>query len=139
VGPRHADFATWQPPEEENDDQPILGDGPPGPVPAPVPEAELGEIYMNLGRREGVRASDVLRLLQERAGVDRSLVRRIRVRDRHTFATVPKADLARIVEALAGATIGDRPIAAEQARERNQSDEGPADEPPAASTEADKA
>src|SRR5262249_39089719 len=43
---RHADFITWQPPEEEGDDEPILGDvhptagtSPGRPSPSPTPAA----------------------------------------------------------------------------------------------------
>lgn len=139
---RHADFVTWQPPEEENDDLPILGDvseggarrGSLGEVRreveggfgedrraegAEVPEGDLVEIYVNVGRRDGARASDFQRVLEERAGISRSGVQRIRVRERNAFVSVRKDDLPKALAALEGATIAGRTVTAEQARERS--------------------
>jgi ATP-dependent RNA helicase DeaD len=184
---RHAEFITWQPAEEEGDDEPILGDearerprssgpaygvGPhaasnpgsgsgsaPSAAPtrpeAPRPEmqrpemqrpemprpemqrpeaksaegdagsdADFGEIYVNIGRREGARAADFQRLLTERAGIDKQSIRRIRVRERNAFVSVRKEDVAKAVAALTGATIAGKIAAAEPARERGE-DEAP--------------
>ncbi|WP_437785931.1 DEAD/DEAH box helicase [Sorangium sp. So ce1097] len=159
---RHADFTMWQPPEEEGDDEPILGE-PPSPPPgspasrggervigaAPAlasepaveiesegagdlpraaavrdePEGEFVEVFINLGRRDGVRAADFQRVLVERAGMAKGDIRRIRVRERNAFVSVPKAELARVVGALNGATIAGKEARAEQARERASSAE----------------
>ncbi|MGK3994026.1 DEAD/DEAH box helicase [Sorangium sp. So ce1024] len=161
---RHADFTMWQPPEEEGDDEPILGE-PPSPPPgspasrggdrerasgaAPLlasepaveiesegagdlpraaavrdePEGEFVEVFINLGRRDGVRAADFQRVLVERAGMPKGDIRRIRVRERNAFVSVPKAELARVVGALNGATIAGKEARAEQARERTSSAE----------------
>lgn len=144
---RHADFITWQPPEEEGDDEPILGaeevrvelprrpdrersrpDSRRGPhiaiqvpvrLPAPEAEGEFVEIYVNVGRREGARAADFQRTLTERANIDKANVRRIRVRERNAFVSVRREDLAKAIEALTGATIAGKTAAAEQARERS--------------------
>jgi ATP-dependent RNA helicase DeaD len=168
---RHADFSTWQPPEEEGDDEPIFGadagpaaglrpafgaapyptrpprnEGrPPAEAPRarpapqaaeeaplqggpaagpPVDDADLAEVYVNVGRRDGARASDFQRVLNERAGIDRANVRRIRVRERNAFVSVRREDLARALAALTGATIAGKTAMAEQARERS---EGPAE------------
>jgi hypothetical protein len=75
-------------------------------------------VYVNVGRREGARAADFQRVLTERAGIDKADVRRIRVRERNAFVSVPRGDLARAVEALDGATIGGKTVSAEPARER---------------------
>lgn len=129
---RHADFVTWQPPEEEGDDEPILRDvhgaGPrrgggfddrreaEG---APEEEGvELVEIYVNVGRRDGARASDFQRVLEEQAGIARSAVQRIRVRERNAFVSVRREDLAKALAAFSGATISGRVATAEPARER---------------------
>jgi ATP-dependent RNA helicase DeaD len=141
---KHSDFVTWQPPEEEGDDEPILGhdDAPgararqpdrprPEPEHAPAQEVDLDfvEVYVNVGRREGARAIDIQRLLTERAGLDRSNVRRIRVRERNAFVSVCRQDMARAVSALTGASIGGKLLAAEQARERLLSEGDPGGEP----------
>ncbi|WP_234023873.1 DEAD/DEAH box helicase [Sorangium cellulosum] len=170
---RHADFTMWQPPEEEGDDEPILGE-PPSPAPgSPVsrggvgsgpasgvdrerasgaapsspgepagrveggepgeapraepprdePDGDFVEVFINLGRRDGARAADFQRVLVERAGMAKGDIRRIRVRERNAFVSVPRADLARVVAALNGATVAGKEARAEQARERTSSAE----------------
>ena len=84
-----------------------------------LPDGDFGEIYVNVGRREGARAADFLRLLTERAGIDKLSVRRIRVRERNAFVSVRKDDVAKAVAALTGATIAGKIAAAELARERD--------------------
>jgi ATP-dependent RNA helicase DeaD len=76
------------------------------------------EIYVNVGRRDGARAADFQRVLTERAGIDRALVRRIRVRDRNAFVSVRREDLAKALASLQGASIAGKTAMAEQARER---------------------
>ncbi|WP_437737830.1 DEAD/DEAH box helicase [Sorangium sp. So ce1335] len=161
---RHADFTMWQPPEEEGDDEPILGEPPSPPPGSPAsrggdrerasgappsfpgepaveiesegaggspraaavrdePEGEFVEVFINLGRRDGARAADFQRVLVERAGMAKGDIRRIRVRERNAFVSVPKAELARVVGALNGATIAGKEVRAEQARERTSSAE----------------
>jgi ATP-dependent RNA helicase DeaD len=160
---RHADFTTWQPPEEDGDDQPIFGAtaelrrgaapdvksepremsgrGRAQPVPARSPgtrtteprterpdeerDPEYVELYVNVGRRDGARAADIAKALVERAGLDKDDVRRIRVRERNSFVSVPRAQLTRVVDALAGLTISGKAVTAEQARGRVESTDPP--------------
>ncbi len=134
---RHADFTTWQPPEEEGDDEPIWGGDAPRPAPpsrrAPVEEPQLSgveptfesrgpvgdvvELHVTVGRRDGARASDLVRAL-ERGGVTKESVQRVRVRERHAFLTVRAEDEERAIAALISAPIAGRPVTAERARER---------------------
>jgi len=141
VPQRHADFITWQPPEEENDDEPIFGDGPTTRVDREPHEhgaseerraaegsgteaqarsldGDFAEVYINIGRRDGARASDFQRVLTDRGGMERADVRRIRVRERNAFVSVRRTELAKAISALSGATIAGRPVTAEQARDR---------------------
>jgi ATP-dependent RNA helicase DeaD len=178
---RHADFTTWQPPEEEGDDEPIWGDSrdarptqndarqapprdmrqsppsdvrqsPPNdvrsfqqearqaapqrsaaaPVPAndddavgaeTLPVGETVELHVSVGRRDGARASDLVRVL-EKAGLSKESVQRVRVRERHAFLTVRKEDEERALAALSGQTIAGRVVVAERARERHTPAEG---------------
>jgi ATP-dependent RNA helicase DeaD len=133
---RHADFTSWQPPEEEGDDEPILGSLHEAPAVAspraeaaveaaasPVREAargdgDFGEIYVNVGRRDGVRASDLQALLLEQLGLHRDDVKRIRVRDRNAFVSIRRSEVTRAVEGLNGASLAGRTLMAEPARER---------------------
>lgn len=138
---RHADFATWEPPVEEGDDQPIWGTGS-GPAPAaapaspspppaaPAPDSDFVELFVSVGRRDNVKASDVLAVLEARGGLNSADVRRIRVRERHGFVSVQKACVEKALQALNGAALGGKTVTAEIARERPSEDGGA---PPAAS------
>jgi ATP-dependent RNA helicase DeaD len=107
-------------PREATPEAAIVGGG----APAELDE-DLAEIYVNVGRRDGARASDFQRILTEVAGLDKANVRRIRVRERNAFVSVRKQDLVGALAALSGATIAGKTAGAEQARERG------ADDPPA--------
>jgi ATP-dependent RNA helicase DeaD len=75
------------------------------------------ELFVNIGRREGVRATDLQRLLAEK-GLAEEETGRIRVRDRMSYVNVRKEALGRAVAALAGQVIGGRTVVAELARSR---------------------
>jgi ATP-dependent RNA helicase DeaD len=86
-------------------------------------DAPYAELFLGVGRRDGARAQDVLRALVEQAGLDKDHVRRIRVRDRHTFAGVRKDDAERAIAALNGSAIAGKPsVNVELARERPTDD-----------------
>lgn len=135
---RHADFTTWQPPEEEGDDEPIWGDAPrpaapasrrpqpqgdepqaasPEAAEAPRPPGDVVELHVTVGRRDGARASDLVRML-EKAGLAKDSVQRVRVRERHAFLTVRAEDEERALAALNGSLVAGRTVTAERARER---------------------
>jgi ATP-dependent RNA helicase DeaD len=127
---RHADFATWQPPEEEGDDQPILGDSPAAGGREPVPPmhratdpsgasaTDYAEIFVSIGRRDGVRSADIQELLVDHIGIDKDDVKRIRVRERNAFISVRKSEAQRAIDGISKASWGNRPLTAEIARER---------------------
>ncbi|MGE0787008.1 MAG: DEAD/DEAH box helicase [Sandaracinaceae bacterium] len=89
----------------------------------PEPGAEFENeddvyLYVNLGRRDGVRPGEIVRLLVTEADVEREDVGRIRIRDRHSFVGVP-ADLAdEIIEALGGKQSHDKELVVERARDQ---------------------
>jgi len=143
---RHADFATWQPPEEEGDDQPILGDDPRaaapregGPPMHRTSEAsaasaataagatDYAEIFVSVGRRDGVRSADIQELLVDHIGLDKDDVKRIRVRERNAFISVRKSEALRAIEGISKASWGNRSLTAEIARERPTNGTGEAD------------
>ncbi|HEY4118769.1 MAG TPA: DEAD/DEAH box helicase [Byssovorax sp.] len=130
--------------ERPRGDAPSSGRRPPRdaaaapPMPAPAPRAILDtpmpeidgpwvELYVNVGRRDGARATDVQRVLVD-AGIDKTHAQRIRVRDRNAFVSVPKSSLDRALAALNGASIGQKTALAEVARA--SSEEPPAPEQP---------
>jgi len=121
----------WEPPKEIDDEEPILGAGdvvsrlPRVPrVRAPEPQADkrdsdeaTRQLFLNVGRREGVKAEDLQKLLSDR-GVAPDTLSDIRVRDRMTFMRVRAELFDRAVEALSGQVIGGRTVVAELARGR---------------------
>ena len=144
------DFTSWSPPEEEGDDEPLLpsrdrrgGRGPAERAPADRPRREpreapaqaenalapvaddvpYVELFVGVGRRDGARAQDILRALVETVGLDKDHIRRIRVRDRHTFVGVRRDDADKAIAGLSGSTIGSKSsVNVELARERSGDD-----------------
>lgn len=123
VEPPSASIAEWQPEEEPGDDEPIFRweETPVSEPPKPAgTEGEQVEIFVNVGRRDGARPGDFIRLL-ERAGVEASRVGRIRLRDRHAFVPVEPGDVDRAIEALDNADIAGKVARAERGRARESS------------------
>jgi len=82
-----------------------------------APEIPLsGMLYLNLGRRDGLRIAEVARLLRESCELSRAEVGRIRVRDRYTYVDVPAERLDSIISTLTGRTLHDKALAPERAR-----------------------
>ncbi len=148
----------WQPSADEGDDEPLVA-AKPRPIrseqalvqdrivaePAPLAEAaaepksagtstnddsEYAELFVGVGRRDGTRAQDILRVLLEEGGVDKDHIRRIRVRDRHAFVAIRKDQVDRVVSRLNGKPIaGKASVVVELARERSGLDDIPAEAP----------
>jgi ATP-dependent RNA helicase DeaD len=78
--------------------------------------ANVGMLFIDLGRRDGVRIGELARLVREVGELERDQVGRIRVRDRHTFVEVPLEKLDHVVERLNGHVFRDKPLAAERAK-----------------------
>jgi ATP-dependent RNA helicase DeaD len=78
--------------------------------------ANVGMLFLDLGRRDGVRIGELARLVREVGELERDQVGRIRVRDRHTFVEVPLEKLDFVVERLNGHVFRDKPLAAERAK-----------------------
>ena len=133
---RSAATATtgWRPQAEADDERPILTsvaavdataapampgftvDEPRSPAAAEGDPAYL-ELFVNVGKRESLRTTDVEGLLTAR-GIGLDDVQRIRIRDRNTFISVKKEAVERVTAALAGQVIGGRTVVAEVARGR---------------------
>jgi ATP-dependent RNA helicase DeaD len=134
----HASFASWEPPVETDDDQPIFTEPSASPraerpAPPPLPrtseedlpppvtgtgdEKGFAQVFVNVGRRDGARLGDFERLL-EVGGLLRGDMGRIRVRERNTFVSVRKEVVDLAVAAFTGQVIGGRQVIAEMARQR---------------------
>jgi ATP-dependent RNA helicase DeaD len=75
-------------------------------------------VFLNVGRRDGLRNEDIQRLLVERAGLTESDVGHIRLRDRITFVGIRKEHADEAIKAVIGAVVGDRTVNAEVAKGR---------------------
>jgi len=78
--------------------------------------AETTTLYINVGRRDELKASELGRLLRDRTGLKRSEIGRIRVRDKHSLVDVPEARAQDVIESMAGAVLRDRELALELAK-----------------------
>jgi ATP-dependent RNA helicase DeaD len=113
----HAALADWSPAPEDNDDQPIFSEE--GPA-ADEEEDEEIEIFVNVGRKDGVRPGDFVAVLAEAPGLNRDDIGRIRIRDKHTFILVRAEVIEDAVKALQGRSFGGRIANAERARPREE-------------------
>lgn len=90
------------------------------PQPDARDDASLSNIFLNVGKRDGVNPEDLQKLLADAAGIPQSETGNIRVRDRITFVTVKKELADRAIQALGGQVIGGRTVVAEPARDKAQ-------------------
>jgi ATP-dependent RNA helicase DeaD len=81
-------------------------------------DASLSNIFLNVGRRDGVNPEDLQRLLADAGGIPQSETSNIRVRDRITFVTLKKELADRAIKTLAGQIMGGRTVVAEPARDK---------------------
>ncbi len=77
-------------------------------------------LYLDVGRRDGVRLGEIARLVRETGELRRSEVGRIRVRDRYTFVEVPDDKLDGVVEKLRGQSLGEKALSPERAKVNRQ-------------------
>lgn len=75
------------------------------------------ELFVNVGKREGLREAELREMLSE-AGVQDEQIGRIRVRDRVSYVTLEAGAEGRAVAALSGKVVGGRTTVAERARAR---------------------
>lgn len=79
------------------------------------PRAATTTLYVNVGRKDDLKASELGRLLRERTGLKRRDIGRIRVRDKHSLVDVPEDRAEDVIESMAGATLGERELTLELA------------------------
>ncbi len=77
--------------------------------------AETATLYVNVGRRHELKASELGRLLRDRTGLKRKEIGRIRVRDKHSLVDVPEDRAQDVIESMAGAVLHDRELELELA------------------------
>ncbi|MBS2015867.1 MAG: DbpA RNA binding domain-containing protein, partial [Deltaproteobacteria bacterium] len=88
-----------------------------GPERAPD-DPSLANIFLNVGKRDGLTTSDLQRMMADGAGIPEAETSNIRMRDRVTFVTVKRELAERAIQALAGQVVAGRTIVAEPARDK---------------------
>ncbi|MFI5305990.1 MAG: DEAD/DEAH box helicase [Polyangiales bacterium] len=83
---------------------------------ASAPPAGSALLYLDVGRKDGVRLGEIARLMREAGELRRAEVGRIRVRDRYTFVEVPEDKLDALVEKLRGSKLSEKALSPERAR-----------------------
>ncbi|MGF1466309.1 MAG: DEAD/DEAH box helicase [Sandaracinaceae bacterium] len=81
-----------------------------------VDDEDVAYLYVNIGRRDGVRPGDIIGLLADECDLDKDEVGKIRIRDRHTFVGVPPDRADSIVEQLSGLESHGKELVVEPAR-----------------------
>jgi ATP-dependent RNA helicase DeaD len=115
-------LAEWSPPEEADDESPILSRAERAAAEAAQStgaEASGATLFVNVGRRDGVRAGDLVRMLTD-AGVPTDGVGRVRLRDKHTFVDLLPEFAARAIEIYKAQSWSGRAMNAEPARPRDE-------------------
>jgi len=79
-------------------------------------EAGMEELRIAIGRREGLRASELVKMLSEALQIPRRAIGRVHVRDRFTLVNLPAGKLAQAIEALEDMTYNNQPLAPERGR-----------------------
>jgi ATP-dependent RNA helicase DeaD len=141
--PHRPDQPSERRPRREEEDLDVkwtIEPGPGGPMvgedrPLNRPPQEEGsahdptfaEIFVNLGRRDGVNASDFQRVLTDVASISRAETGKIRVRDRSSFVSVKREFLEKALAALNGATFSGKVAQAQPARARSTGTSSPND------------
>jgi ATP-dependent RNA helicase DeaD len=76
----------------------------------------LAILYLDVGRKDGARVSEIARLMREVGELRRAEVGKIRIRDRHTFVEVPDDKFDQVVARLKGHAIYDKTLSPERAK-----------------------
>ena len=84
-------------------------------APAEAESAPTATLYVNVGRRDELKASELGRLLRDRTGLKRKEIGRIRVRDKHSLVDVPEDRAQDVIESMAGAMLRERQLELELA------------------------
>ncbi|WP_236604882.1 DEAD/DEAH box helicase [Sandaracinus amylolyticus] len=111
---------------------PAPAEGPPDRIEEPLsqPDASgedpsMSTLFINLGRRDGVRVGDIIRLFETHASLGKDDLGRIRIRDRHTFVGVPRERVDAVVSALNGQSSHEKELVVEVSRAETQARSAP--------------
>jgi ATP-dependent RNA helicase DeaD len=79
---------------------------------------DAAEVFVNVGRKDGAKASDFYAVLEKQSGITIDDTDYVNVRQRHTFIGIRRELVQRALDALNGATIAGREASAEPSRSR---------------------
>ncbi|HVU05470.1 MAG TPA: DEAD/DEAH box helicase [Polyangiaceae bacterium] len=84
----------------------------------PAKEGSGAELFVNVGRKDGAKASDFYSVLAEKSGITIDDTDYVNVRQRHTFIGLRRDLVQKALDALNGAVIAGREASAEPSRSR---------------------
>ncbi len=90
-------------------------DEPQRPVESGAKELPTATLYVNVGKSDDLKASELGRLLRERTGLKRREIGRIRVRNTHSLVDVPQERVQDVINSMAGAVLHERELNVELA------------------------
>ena len=100
----------------EGEDAPVvLDEGAPAPQASVVPE-DFRELFVNVGRRDGLKSGELVALITGEAGIGAADVGHVRVRDTSSFVAVRAEHADKVIEAMSRQVINGRAVSAERAR-----------------------
>ena len=93
---------------------------------SPVPQgadsapmtADSARLYVSIGRRQRVKATDIAAAIANGAGVPLERIGPIRILDRYSFVDVPQTAAAAVIAALNGSGIQGHPVSIQPAKEK---------------------
>lgn len=83
-------------------------------------EAGMQRLFIDLGRKQGVRPSDIVGAIANQAGIPGSDVGAIDLYDNFTFVEVARSVVANVIEALQGTTLRGKEFRVDIARPREE-------------------
>jgi hypothetical protein len=81
-------------------------------------DGRLREIYLDAGRKDGLRISTLMKEIVEKSGLQRSAIGRVRMLTRATFVAVPDESFDAVLRALGELRVDGRLLTAEPAEDR---------------------
>ncbi len=83
----------------------------------PLPEGE-SEIYVDVGRKDGLKISALMKEIMQRTGLPRTALGKVRMLTRATFISVPKEHFDAVIKAVSSIEVGGAKLKAAPAEPR---------------------
>jgi ATP-dependent RNA helicase DeaD len=76
----------------------------------PASDPETGFLYVNLGRKAGVRPGDLVGAIANESGLSGRQIGPIRIADNHSVVGIPENEVERVIDTLRDATMRGKPV-----------------------------